>query len=69
MIYLYFNRLLTEEKTTLLLCSMKLSLINLYEDETVQSDGRYFPPYLQDHLQFRECETFSVNNVLEGLLW
>lgn len=24
---------------------------------------------LRPHAEIRECETFSVNNVLEGLLW
>ena len=31
----------------------------------------FLPFYLVEYIirQVRECETFSVNNVLEGLLW
>ena len=29
----------------------------------------YINDDIQDRLKTRECETFSVNNVLEGLLW
>ena len=43
---------------------MKLSLINLYGDETVQSDEQYFLLYLQDHLQFRKL--FFLFQVFSG---
>ena len=40
------------------------ALTSLAVDEPLE----YARLYLEGNLQ-RECETFSVNNVLEGLLW
>ena len=39
---------------------------NYYRRKAVQ---QFFEEFRIPTLQLRECETFSVNNVLEGLLW